>query len=127
MKPKMMVALLIGVVAMGYGVYQMKYKVQALKERAATLEAEIAREKAAIEVLKAERAYLTRPTRLERLADEHLDLAPVAPDQVVTLANLDSVLPRGDAVADKGGERNRAAVRSGQGSARFAAARSSAP
>lgn len=128
MKPKMVVTLLIGAVAMGYGVYQMKYKVQTLKERAATLEAEIGREKAAIEVLRAEWAYLTRPARLERLADEHLDLAPMAPEQVVPLAELDRVLPRGDAVADKdGGERTSPRARRDESGARFAATRRSTP
>lgn len=115
MRPKLTLALLVGVVAMGYGVYQIKYEVQTLKERAAELEAEIAKEKAAIEVLRTEWAYLTRPTRLERLAQEHLDLAPLKPDQVVTLNNLDRVLPPPEAIAEAGdrrGARRAAAGRS---------------
>lgn len=123
MRPKLTVALLIGVVAMGYGVYQTKYQVQALKERAATLEAEIAKEKAAIEVLKAEWAYLTRPTRLERLAEQHLDLGPVAPEQVAALDDLDRVLPRGDAIAENDNTDGKAAQASAGRQARFADAR----
>lgn len=99
MKPRLALVLLAASVAMGYGVYKVKYEVRALKVRASQVQAEIDREKESVEVLQAEWAYLTRPTRLQELADRHLHLGPVKPQQVLALGELDAALPK---VADAG-------------------------
>lgn len=70
------------------GLYFVKYRVQALKEEVASVAAEVAREQDALHVLKAELAYLSRPERLSRLADRHLELAPSLSRQMVTLTVL---------------------------------------
>lgn len=54
--------------------------VQRSEDRLAEIEASIDREREAIRVLRAEWAYLNRPDRLERLADDFLDLAPPDPE-----------------------------------------------
>ena len=56
--------------------------VQQSEERLATLQSEIQKEKDMIHVLNTEWEYLNRPERLERLAEEFLDLVPPAPDQM---------------------------------------------
>ena len=94
MKPRLAVIFLAASVAMGYGVYKVKYEVRALKVRSSQMQADISREQESIEVLQAEGAYLTRPTRLEDLESRYLDLAPVKPGQVMALSDMDAALPR---------------------------------
>lgn len=94
MKPRMAVIFLAASVAMGYGVYKVKYEVRALKVRSSQLQADISRDHESIEVLQAEWAYLTRPTRLEELESRYLDLAPVKPGQVLALGDVDAALPK---------------------------------
>lgn len=73
------------------GLYQLKYDVAALKERAQTLTALLDSERQALHVLKAEWAYLNKPERLAALAERHLDLVPLAADQIIP---LDAILRR---------------------------------
>lgn len=57
--------------------------VQQAEEKARTLELSIAREQEKIQVLQAEWAHLTRPERLEALAQDFLGFVPPAPDRIV--------------------------------------------
>lgn len=62
--------------------YRVNYATQDAMSRVAALHAEIAREREALAVLRAEWAYLNAPDRLRRLADAHFDelgLIPIAP------------------------------------------------
>ena len=56
--------------------------VQQAEERLEALELSKYREEEKIRMLKAEWETLNRPERLERLADEFLDLVPPAPEQI---------------------------------------------
>lgn len=56
--------------------------VQHAEERLDTLELSVYREEEKIRMLKAEWETLNRPERLERLAQEFLDLVPPSPDQI---------------------------------------------
>ncbi len=68
--------------------YQLKYEVAALEAEHARLARELAAERDAIHVLKAEWAYLDRPQRLAELAASHLDLVPLGAEKMVTVDAL---------------------------------------
>lgn len=65
--------------------YQTSYEVQAQAERLTHLNRQIVAEQDAIQVLKAEWAYLNDPARLEKLVAQHLLLQPMQANQIVAL------------------------------------------
>lgn len=73
---------------MSYGLYNMKYEVRRLEAELAGLQHRIAGERDGLQVLRAEWAYLNRPARLQKLAANHLDLAPLTAAQVGLLEDL---------------------------------------
>ncbi len=75
-----------GVVAVG--LYSLSYEVQRLDSELKGLGREIMAEHEAIEVLRAEWAYLNQPAVLERSANRHLSLGPIAPGQIASLGEL---------------------------------------
>lgn len=89
------VAWLALVVVAGTGLFLVKHEVQDLEEQLARLDDRIAKERENIHVLRAEWAYLTRPERLARLSERHLELKPPAPGQIAN--SLDSLPPPADA------------------------------
>jgi cell division protein FtsL len=88
------VAWLALVVLAGTGLFLVKHEVQDLEERLARLDDRIAKEHEAVHVLRAEWAYLTRPERLARLAERHLELKPPSPGQIAN--SIDSLPPPAD-------------------------------
>ncbi len=71
--------------------YRVNYATQAALGRVASLRAEIASEREAVAILRAEWAYLNRPDRLAALIDLHrdaLDLAPLTPEQFVEVETV---------------------------------------
>lgn len=86
-----------------YGLYQVKYQVRDVKKEAAHIDAQLQAENKALHVLKAEWVYLNRPARLQELSRKHLDLVPLAADQMVdshNLADLDLPPLENNAVAE---------------------------
>lgn len=79
---------LIILVGVSYGLYNLKYKVEDLQEHADGLRQQMDDDRRAIKVLDAEWAYLSRPSRLQRLSDKFLKLQPTAAEQVGTVADL---------------------------------------
>lgn len=77
--------LAIGLALVLFGV---KYEVQDVEEELAQLDQDIANERRSIHVLRAEWAYLNNPERLRGLAKSHLDLQPLAPEQLGSFASL---------------------------------------
>lgn len=73
--------------------YQTSYKAQEQERELARLNRAILAEQDAIQVLKAEWAYLNDPARLERLSAEHLMLQPTKAAQIVTLADIPAKMP----------------------------------
>ncbi|MEM6620534.1 MAG: cell division protein FtsL [Pseudomonadota bacterium] len=71
------------IVAMAYWAYKENYRTQASLRRVAALQADIAAERVAISVLRAEWAYLNRPERLRELVAltfPDLGLMPLMPE-----------------------------------------------
>lgn len=73
--------------------YQTSYKAQEQERELARLNRAILAEQDAIQVLRAEWAYLNDPARLERLSSEHLMLQPTKAAQIVTLADIPAKVP----------------------------------
>jgi hypothetical protein len=59
------------------------------------------RERESIAVLRAEWAHLTRPTRIQALADQHLDLKQLTMDQIVQVTDLPDRAPKVDSIGRK--------------------------
>ena len=104
-----MMSLLLGAVLMGV-LFSLEYQVRGLEDELAALDRSIVTESQAIHVLNAEWSYLNDPWRLRRLAERFLELAPVRPEQLGSLAELPQRPPPGveartTAPADGGGMR----------------------
>ena len=88
------------VVLAGTGLFLVKHEVQDLEEKLARYDEDIAKDREAIHVLRAEWAYLTQPDRLSKLAQRHLGLRPPVAGQIVEsfdkLAPPKDVPPAGD-------------------------------
>ncbi len=82
MKPSSIILWVIMVGAMSSGLFQLKYAVQEREDQLASLNRELIASEEAVHVLNAEWSYLNRPDRIAKLAARHLDLAPMAPEQV---------------------------------------------
>lgn len=80
--------------AVGFGLFQLKHEVQALEDEMFRLNRSIVAEQQAVHVLKAEWSYINQPQRLQALAARHLDLQPMKPAQLGSIADLPV---RGDA------------------------------
>ncbi|ARN81624.1 cell division protein FtsL [Methylocystis bryophila] len=81
--------------------YTIKYETTFRTEQIAKAKLEIKSEQDAIGVLRAEWAFLTRPERIQKLADRYLDLEPLSLAQIDSFAALPERLPHADAIGDK--------------------------
>ncbi len=74
--------IIIGICA--YGVFQIKHQVKSLVHDLMEVNQQIASDKEAIYVLKAEWTYLNRPERLKELASKYLNLDHIVVSQIDT-------------------------------------------
>ncbi|WP_375458712.1 hypothetical protein [uncultured Enterovirga sp.] len=81
--------------------YSTKYETLYYAETLVKTKAKRDREREAIAVAKAEWALLTRPDRLQRMVDRHLDLKPMGIAQLVRLSDLPAKPSKGDAIGAK--------------------------
>lgn len=81
------------VLAAGY-VYRIKFESTVQAERVAKLRGEVQRERDAIAILRAEWAKLDNPARVQGLAERHLALKPVRPQQFDSFDHLPAQPPR---------------------------------
>ncbi|MGL4974317.1 MAG: cell division protein FtsL [Bosea sp. (in: a-proteobacteria)] len=88
------------VASAGYA-YSVKYDTTLKAEQLKKLEANAARQRDAIAVLKAEWQHLTRPERVQALADRHLGLQPTAVSQVVRVSDIPMRGPKVDSIGQK--------------------------
>lgn len=81
--------------------YTIKYKTILHAETIVKLQHEIKLEQDEIRTLRAEWAHLTRPERIQALADKFLDLQPVAINQITPADILPGKAPKVDAIGRK--------------------------
>ncbi|MBM3503398.1 MAG: hypothetical protein FJX65_05935 [Alphaproteobacteria bacterium] len=82
---------IIGVVilaVMSFGLFQLKYEVTQLEEQLGKVRTDIAAEEESLRVLRAEWSFLNRPDRLRSLADRHLTLAVITPQQIRSIEQI---------------------------------------
>ncbi|MEN0002078.1 MAG: hypothetical protein AAF940_14445 [Pseudomonadota bacterium] len=101
----MNIALVAVVVAMATWTYQIKHRADEKLAEIRQLERAIERERETIELLRADWAYLSDPSRLQSLVQtyaEELALEPTRTDQLITLSELPDRPPviEGDAIGD---------------------------
>ncbi|MCP5363901.1 MAG: hypothetical protein H6905_01460 [Hyphomicrobiales bacterium] len=75
-------------VALAVVLMTVKQEVQALEEELAQLNQQVVAERQAVKVLKAEFSLLSGPDRLRQLAEVHLGLRPIEPEQLSTISDL---------------------------------------
>lgn len=79
--------LVVAVIAAG-GLYVMKDRVNRLEGELRRHRALVVAEQTKLHRLRAEWAMLNQPSRIARLAEQHLDLRPAQPTQMVAIADL---------------------------------------
>lgn len=89
------IAALIGSAAYVYGV---KYRTIYASEQLVKTRHLIAKEKDAINLLRAEYAHLARPDRLQALADSKLGMQPLKLSQIATVDELPEAQPKVDSI-----------------------------
>jgi cell division protein FtsL len=81
--------------------YRTKYATIFYAEQITKLKNQNNRERDAIAVLQVEWAHLTRPTRIQALADQHLDLKQLTTAEIVRVMDLPDQPPKQDTIARK--------------------------
>jgi cell division protein FtsL len=95
------VAAIGALVASAVYVYSIKYKTILWSEKIVETRHAVELQQDAINVLRAEYAFLTRPERLEGLADKDLGMQPLALNQIVKAADLPEPQPKTDSIGRK--------------------------
>lgn len=91
------IAVLIGSAAFAYST---KYETLYYSETLAKLKTKLQKERESIAIAKAEWAMLTRPDRLQKIADQHLDLQPMGISQLAKLSDIPN-RPSKDGIGQK--------------------------
>ena len=79
-------------------VYGVKYRTIYASEQMVKTRHLIAKEKDAINLLRAEYAHLARPDRIQALADAKLGMQPLSLSQIATVAELPEAQPKVDSI-----------------------------
>ena len=85
--------LVVAVLVSGFFLYSLEHSTRALERQIAHEKKTISAEREAIKLLNAEWSSLTRPERLQKLAEEQLKLLPMVAKQVVAEADLAAAVP----------------------------------
>ena len=91
----------LGLVASAVYAYTVKYETILFSEQILKVKHQIAGEQDAIDRLRAEFALLTRPERLQVLAEKNLGLKLLSLDQIVQVADLPNRPPQVDSIGRK--------------------------
>ena len=89
------------VIASAAYVYSVKYQAIYASEQVVKTRHAIAKERDAINVLRAEYAHLIRPDRLQALADKLLDMQPLALNQIAKAGDLPLPAAKVDSIGRK--------------------------
>ncbi len=85
--------LVLAVLVAAYVLYSLEHSIRSVERQIARSSAAITSEKETIGLLNAEWASLVRPERLQRLAEQHLPLKRISPDQFVKVDELAARIP----------------------------------
>ena len=86
-------------IVVAIALYAVKYDTGNLASGIDELNRQIAQEREAIGILRAEWSLLNQPERIQKLADQHLKLEPVGAQQIRSFADIPQ-MPPGEALAD---------------------------
>ena len=95
------VTAIVALIASAIYAYSIKYQTMFRAETVASLKAEIKEEQDRIGTLRADWSNLTRPERVQALADKLLDLQPLVLTQIVKIDAVPDKAQRGDAIGRK--------------------------
>jgi cell division protein FtsL len=95
------VAAILALVGSAVYAYSIKYQTILRAEQITKMKHKVKAEQDAIAVLRAEWSFLTRPERVQQLADAHLDLKPLAVGQIVAAQSLPEKQDRVDSIGRK--------------------------
>ena len=93
------IAAILALVGSAIYAYSIKYQTSYRAEQIVKTKLEIKAEHDAIAVLRAEWSFMTRPERVQQLADRYLDLQPLTADKIETARELPERAPHVDAIA----------------------------
>ncbi len=85
--------LVIVVLISGFFLYSLEHSTRALERQIAQEKKLIGQERESIKLLNAEWSSLTRPERMQKLAEDQLKLKPMNASQIVAEADLAKVIP----------------------------------
>jgi cell division protein FtsL len=85
--------LVLAVLVSGFFLYSLEHSTRALERQIAHEKKAIGEGREAIKLLSAEWSSLTRPERLQKLAEEQLKLQPVSASQIVAQADMAKAVP----------------------------------
>lgn len=95
------VMVILALVGSAVYAYSTKYQTILRAEQINKMKHEVKSERDAIAVLRAEWSFLTRPERVQQLAEKHLDLQPLTVGQIVTAQSLPEKPERVDSIGRK--------------------------
>jgi len=81
-------ALVIAVLVSGFALYSLEHRTRGAERDVAKIKREISESREAIKLLNAEWSSLTRPERIQKLAEENLKLQPTSAQQFVSVEDL---------------------------------------
>lgn len=85
--------LVIAVLVAGFFLYSLEHSIRKEEREIARIETRISYERETIKLLSAEWNSLTRPERLQSLAEQYLKLKNTTPDQFITRAEIAQRVP----------------------------------
>lgn len=85
--------LVMGLLVSAFFLYSLEHSTRGLERQIAKMKTGISNERESIKLLNAEWSSLTRPERLQKLAEDQLKLQSMTASQIVTLAELSSKIP----------------------------------
>jgi cell division protein FtsL len=85
--------LVLAVLAAAYVLYSLEHSIRGVERQMARAQAAVVNEKETIGLLNAEWSSLIRPERLQRLAEQHLKLKRISPEQFVKINELAARVP----------------------------------
>lgn len=85
--------LVLGVLVAAFFMYSLEHSTRGLERQIVKLKTGISDERETLKLLDAEWASLTRPERLQKLAEEQLNLQPLKATQIVSVVDIKTKIP----------------------------------